>query len=138
MSRSMLFLSWLVAVVATFLSMYLSERLFLEPCELCWYQRICMFPLVWILGRSAWKGDCEGVIYALPLALIGFALAVYHLLMQEIFHFDPIGLCDFIYECSHPQLIHIGEFGIPIPMLSALSFFAVLVFLFIARTAAEE
>lgn len=138
MSRCMLFFSWLVAVVATFLSMYLSERLFLEPCELCWYQRICMFPLVWILGRAAWKGDLGGVIYAMPLALIGFALAVYHLLMQEVFHFDPIGLCDFVHECSHPQLVHWGNIGIPIPMLSALSFFFVIIFLFLARNTAQE
>jgi len=134
----MLFLSWLIAAVATFMSMYLSERLFLEPCELCWYQRICMFPLVWILGRAAWKGDRGGVIYAMPLAFIGFALAIYHLLMQEVFHFDPIGLCDFIHECSHPQLVHLGGLGIPIPMLSALSFFALLVSLFIAHAAADE
>lgn len=138
MSRCMLFLAWLIAAGATFTSMYLSERLFLKPCELCWYQRICLFPLVWILGRAAWKGDSGGIIYSMPLALIGFVLAVYHLLMQEVFHFDPIGLCDFVHECSRPQLLHFGEFALPIPLLATLSFFMIMFCLFIAKNTANE
>ena len=133
----MLFLSWLIACVATFMSMYLSERLFLEPCELCWYQRICMFPLVIILGRGAWKGDCRSTSYAIPLVLLGFCLALYHMLMQEVFHFDPIGLCDFVHECSHPQLAHLFGMALPIPILSAVTFFVLLVLLFIARNTGQ-
>ena len=133
MTKSMLFLSWFIACIATFMSMYFSERLFLEPCELCWYQRICMFPLVIILGRGAWKRDCTSISYAIPFVLAGFGLALYHMLMQEVFHFDPIGLCDFVHECSHPQFVHFFGMSLPIPVLSVVTFFILAVLLFIAR-----
>lgn len=133
MKNYALFFAWGIACVATFMSMYLSERLFLEPCELCWYQRICMFPLVIILGRASWKADFGGIAYALPFVFAGFALALYHILLQEVIHFDPIGLCDLVHECSSPQLFHFWRFAIPIPMVSAAAFFVLLVLLFVAR-----
>lgn len=39
-----LFAAWVVACVATLGSLYLSEILGYEPCKLCWFQRILMYP----------------------------------------------------------------------------------------------
>lgn len=55
------------------------------------------------------------------------------MLMQEVFHFDPIGLCDFVHECSHPKIVQFLGVSLPIPVLSAITFFVLLVLLFIAR-----
>ncbi|MCY1049725.1 disulfide bond formation protein B, partial [Mammaliicoccus sciuri] len=41
-----LFISWVIALVAMLGSLYFSEIRQFVPCTMCWYQRICMYPLV--------------------------------------------------------------------------------------------
>lgn len=72
----------LVAVVATAGSLYFSEILRLIPCELCWYQRILMYPLVLVVGVAALE-DRPGVYRtALPLSVAGAGVAAYHSYVQ--------------------------------------------------------
>ncbi|WP_424949328.1 disulfide bond formation protein B [Deinococcus sp.] len=71
-----LYLAWVVALVATLGSLYFSEVRGFVPCVLCWFQRICMYPLVLVLGVAAFRGDSSGRGYALPLALIGWGVAL--------------------------------------------------------------
>jgi disulfide bond formation protein DsbB len=72
----------LVAVVATAGSLYFSEILGLIPCELCWYQRILMYPLVLVVGVAALE-DRPGVYRtALPLSVAGASVAAYHSYVQ--------------------------------------------------------
>lgn len=47
LENSLLFI-WLVSLVATLGSLYFSEVRGYEPCELCWYQRILMYPILLI------------------------------------------------------------------------------------------
>ena len=63
--------AWVVALVSTFAALFIGEVIGMTPCQLCWYQRILMFPLAVILGMAAFGGDRRGAIYALPLALGG-------------------------------------------------------------------
>ncbi len=51
MKNKLLFLygAWIVSLTATLGSLYFSEIRKFIPCELCWYQRIMMYPLVLIL-----------------------------------------------------------------------------------------
>ncbi len=39
-----------ISLIATFGSLYFSEVRGYEPCTLCWYQRILMYPIVLITG----------------------------------------------------------------------------------------
>lgn len=71
-------LAWIVALTATAGSLYFSEVADFVPCELCWFQRIAMYPLVVVFlialvrqQRSIWP-------YGLALSLLGLAVAVYH------------------------------------------------------------
>ncbi|WP_181684761.1 disulfide bond formation protein B [Halorhabdus salina] len=80
--RPLLAIGTLVAVVATAGSLYLSLGLGLIPCRLCWYQRILMYPLVVVLGMAAVEGRREVYRTALPLSVIGGAIAAYHSLLQ--------------------------------------------------------
>ncbi|MDL2345713.1 disulfide bond formation protein B [Deinococcus sp. MIMF12] len=66
-----LYLAWVVSLVATLGSLYLSEIRGFAPCVLCWYQRIAMYPLSLLLGIAALRGDLGIRGYALPLAGIG-------------------------------------------------------------------
>jgi disulfide bond formation protein DsbB len=70
--------AWAVALVSTFAALFIGEVMGMTPCQLCWYQRILMFPLAVILGMAAFGNDTRGAIYALPLALAGAAVAGYH------------------------------------------------------------
>ena len=47
---TLVFSAWLVAAAATSGALFLGEVTGLLPCVLCWYQRIFMFPLVFVLA----------------------------------------------------------------------------------------
>ncbi|GMA16644.1 disulfide bond formation protein B [Deinococcus metallilatus] len=72
-----LYLAWVVALLATLGSLYFSEVRGFKPCILCWYQRVMMYPLAVILGIAALGGDLGIRRYALPLAAIGWLVALY-------------------------------------------------------------
>ena len=63
-------------MVATLGSLYFSEIRSFVPCVLCWFQRVTMYPLVIVLGVAAFRGDVAGRVYALPLAVIGWGVAL--------------------------------------------------------------
>ncbi|GAA5532459.1 disulfide bond formation protein B [Deinococcus aluminii] len=72
-----LYLAWVVALLATLGSLYFSEVRGFKPCILCWYQRVMMYPLAVILGIAALGGDLGIRRYALPLAALGWLVALY-------------------------------------------------------------
>ncbi|EKE08076.1 MAG: disulfide bond formation protein DsbB [uncultured bacterium] len=72
-----LYLAWLIALIALFGSLYYGEVLQMEPCRLCWYQRIGMFPLALFLGIAWYKGDQKMALYSLPLIVFGGLFALY-------------------------------------------------------------
>ncbi|MFK7601329.1 disulfide bond formation protein B [Deinococcus sp. SM5_A1] len=71
-----LYLAWLVALAATLGSLYFSEVQGFRPCVLCWYQRIAMYPLAVILGVAALGADLKIRRYVLPLAAVGWGVAL--------------------------------------------------------------
>lgn len=82
MRRALLVICTLVAAVATVGSLYFSEVMGLFPCELCWYQRILMYPLVVVLGVAAYENRPGVWKSALPLSTLGVAVAAYHSYIQ--------------------------------------------------------
>jgi disulfide bond formation protein DsbB len=78
-----LWLGFAVAAVATAGSLYLSEVAKFPPCELCWYQRIAMYPQVLLLGVAAVRRDTRIWVYSVPLAAIGAAISIYHYLLER-------------------------------------------------------
>jgi disulfide bond formation protein DsbB len=72
----------LVASVATVGSLYFSLGLGLVPCELCWYQRILMYPLVVVGGVAILEGRAAVWKTVLPLSLGGVGVASYHVYLQ--------------------------------------------------------
>ena len=71
----------LAAVIATCGSLFFSQVLGWLPCELCWYQRILMYPLVTLLAVSILRDDRNIHWYVLPLSLAGMAVSLYHFLL---------------------------------------------------------
>ena len=77
-----LWLAWLVATVATAGSLYFSEIADYVPCRLCWFQRVCMYPLAGILLVAAIRRDRNVRWYALPLLVAGIAVSTYHYIIE--------------------------------------------------------
>lgn len=127
----LLFAAWLLATLATAGSLFFSQVMGFVPCVLCWYQRICLFPLVVVLGRGLFPFDRAAARYGLPLAAIGFGIAAYHNLIYEGVVPESLAPCAQGVSCSEQ---HLELFGfLSIPGLSLLGF-AVLVGLLILIT----
>ena len=130
----LLFGCWLIASVATLGSLFLDKVLGIEPCSLCWYQRIFMYPLVLIFLVGLLPLDRRVTRYALPLAFFGWMTAFYHLLMYVGIVPESLQPCGSGPSCVQDDL---GLFGfVNIPMLSLLSFSVVigLLLVFMKRT----
>jgi disulfide bond formation protein DsbB len=133
LNRSSLFLyfAWLVAVIATLGSLYFSEIRMFQPCVLCWYQRIAMYPLSLILGIAAFTNDIKITKYVLPISVIGGLISLYHYLLEKVPGFATIKPCSQGVPCD---VAWINWFGfITIPFLALTAFVMITVFLIIAR-----
>jgi len=119
-SWALLFACWLIACVSTLGSLFFSEVMGFPPCVLCWYQRICMYPLVLILPAGMFPFDRNIVRYAAPLAVLGALIAVFHLLLVAGYIPESIKPCVQGVPCSEVQIEWFGF--VTIPLLSGLSF----------------
>ena len=78
-------IAWIVAVLATFGSLFLQYFEGLDPCLFCWFQRICMYPLSLLLGIAAFRGDIQvAKRYFIGLSLVGAGLAIYHYQLEHV------------------------------------------------------
>ena len=113
------YLSWLIALVATVGSLFFSEVMELPPCVLCWYQRIAMYPLVFIIGTGIVLRDVRLKIYALPICLIGLVISVYHNLLYYGIIPESITPCTEGISCTSRQIEWLGFITIPLMALTA-------------------
>ena len=120
----------LAAMVATCGSLYFSQVLNWIPCELCWYQRILMYPLALILAVGIIRDDRGLHLYGLPLALTGMAVALYHYL--QVLKVLPPSPCQGAVPCSIDYLTPIltGPLSfVKVPFLALVAFAIVTVML---------
>jgi disulfide bond formation protein DsbB len=78
-----LWAAFVVSSIATGGSLFFSEIAHFVPCELCWYQRICMYPLSLLTLFAAAHGDYRMPRYLLPFCFVGGGVSVYHLLVEN-------------------------------------------------------
>jgi len=126
-----LWLAFVVASIATGGSLFFSEIAHFVPCELCWYQRICMYPLTITTLLAALFDDPRAARYLLPLPVVGAGVSIYHLLVEN-------GVVGESLTCriSAPggcTVKWINEFGyVTIPTLALTAFALVFAFLLLA------
>lgn len=131
-----LYLAWLVALVAMCGSLIFSEILLFEPCKLCWFQRICMYPLVVLLGIGAYRNDRGIIPYARTLSIVGMCISLYHYLEQKIPAMQKILPCTTGVPCTGDYLNWLGFITIPFLALIAFALITILLFLPEEKTAA--
>jgi disulfide bond formation protein DsbB len=107
-----IWLAWSVALVATVGSLMYSEAFHYVPCRLCWFQRIAMYPLAVILLVGAIRREAVVKFYALPLALIGLVISIYHNVVQFFPSLEG-GSCDPLNPCSARTIEMFGFMDLP-------------------------
>ena len=127
-----LYFAWVIALTGFCLSVFLGEILRNEPCSLCWYQRIALFPLALLLGIAAYRNDAGIIASALPLALFGLAAVLFQILEAHFPILQKAGVCNFGETCAQSALTLFGFLDFPI--LSAAGFILIAAFLFVGRT----
>ena len=128
---TLVFAAWLLASASTLGSLFFSEIMELPPCSLCWYQRIFMFPLPLVLLAGLFPYDLRAPRYALPLALVGAAIALWHTLLYVGVLPEAAAPCTQGVSCTQPTFELFGVLSIP--MLSLLSFTGVAGLLLLQR-----
>lgn len=115
-----IFISWIIATISTLGSLFFSEVMEFPPCVLCWYQRIAMYPLVFIfLVGSFQKADATWA-FSLPLVISGWIISLYHNLLHYEIVPENASPCLEGVSCS---TVYVNWFGfITIPLLSFIAF----------------
>ncbi|MDO9387844.1 MAG: disulfide bond formation protein B [Thiobacillus sp.] len=132
----LIFIAWMVATVSTLGALFLGEVMGYTPCVLCWYQRIGMFPLVLILAAGLFPFDRGVVRYALPLALAGWLLAVFHWAVASGLVPESATPCSQGVPCSVEQISWFGF--LTLPLLSVLAFSAIIALLLMTHFKASK
>lgn len=119
-------LAWIFAAVATGGSLFFSEYSHFIPCHLCWLQRIGMYPMSAILLVAAIRRDRRGGgAYALPLAIYGAGIAIYHVYIEHHPAAQTAGCKVGGTTCATEWFKKLGY--ITIPSLSLTAFLAIIV-----------
>lgn len=120
-----LWLAWAVALVATVGSLIYSEVIHFLPCRLCWFQRIAMYPMAIILLIGAIRKEVQARYYALPFAVGGLAISIWHYLTQTFPGLEG-GSCDPNNPCSAKYVDVFGFISIPFMAGAGFTLIAVL------------
>ncbi len=115
LSENAVYFAWFFATTALFGSLILSEIAELTPCNLCWWQRIFMYPLVFIFSVGILRKDKNVFYYALPLSIVGMVIAFYHSLLQWGIIKESFLDCSLsaAVSCTNAQINWLGFITIP-------------------------
>ena len=125
LENGLIFIS-IVSLVATLGSLYFSQIRGFEPCTLCWYQRILMYPIILISGIGLFQKNANIALTTAVFAFIGGGISLYHYGIQKLaFLSDSAPACGLV-PCTGQYINYLGFITIP--------FLALIAFLLIAIT----
>ena len=124
----LLFITWVVVTIASLGSLFFSEVMGVPVCVLCWYQRIAMYPLVLILAIGLFPYDPRVVRYAGALAVVGWLIALFHILLVAGIIPENIQPCVQGVPCSETYFLLLGFLNIPVLSLLTFSLICTLLF----------
>ncbi|MFL5943679.1 MAG: disulfide bond formation protein B [Gaiellaceae bacterium] len=132
-----LWAAFVVAAIATGGSLFFSQIANFPPCELCWFQRICMYPLSILTLLMALASDNRAARYLFPLPIVGACVSIYHLLIENAVIKEP-NACQ-VSARGGCAVKWVNEFGyMTIPTLALTGFLLLIGFLVLATTGEAE
>ena len=136
--ENLLLFMWMLALSATMGSLYFSEIRGYEPCELCWIQRIFMYPLVIILGIAYVQKNARIAVTSATFAIIGGLISLYHYGIQKLdFLSESAPSCGRV-ACTGEYINILGFITIPFLALTAFILIAVTSFLILKALKEEK
>jgi len=135
--ENLLLFMWIVSLSATMGSLYFSEIRGYEPCELCWIQRIFMYPLVLILGVAYIQKNARIAVTTAAFAVIGGMISLYHYGIQKLdFLSESAPSCGRV-ACTGEYINLLGFITIPFLAFVAFTLIA-FTSVFVLRSLKEE
>ncbi len=128
--------SFAVMLLSTLASLFYSEIAGFVPCILCWWQRIFVYPQVFIFGLGWWKRDRHAADYGICLSIVGGLIAIYHTFLQ--FGGSPLVPCSATgvsASCTQRYFLEFGYVTIPTMALTA---FVLIILLSLAQKAINK
>lgn len=120
-----LLIVWTISLIATIGSLFYSEVIGYEPCELCWVQRIFMYPLIIIYGTALVKKNVHIAIPGVILSGLGLLVSIYHYSLQKIPALQQAGGFCAGVPCN---VQYVNYFGfITIPFLAGTAFIIIFI-----------
>lgn len=126
-----LIIAWVGSLVAMLGSLYFSEIRHFPPCVLCWYQRICMYPLTVLLAVGIITRDRNIYKYVLPLTIVGLGISIFHNLLYYNILPEAAAPCIAGISCTTKFIEWFGF--VTIPLLSGLGFLAMLILMLLFK-----
>lgn len=126
-------IAFLSTLTASAMTLFYSDVLGIEPCALCWWQRIFLYPQVVLFGLALFKRERSpfGIDYAIILSLLGAAFALYHHALQTL----PSGTLPCPSQGVSCAQRFVFEFGyITFPLMAFSLFMFLIVLMFFARS----
>jgi disulfide bond formation protein DsbB len=133
--RHAISVAFAVAFISAALTLYYSEVLGFEPCPLCWWQRIFLYPQVILFAIALWKRDKSVAAYSIVFSALGTMVALYQHALQML----PSGTlpCPAVgVSCAQRLVFELGY--ITFPLMSATVFAFLLVVMLISRSRLRE
>lgn len=127
--KNALYSAFAISLLAMFGSLYYSQVLVLPPCVLCWYQRICMYPLIAIFGFAIYKRNRDILYPVYLLVPVGWLISVYHNLLYFNILPEAAAPCVAGISCTTRMPGWLGTF--PIPLQALVGFTALMILVII-------
>lgn len=101
-------------------SLFYSDIIGFTPCILCWWQRIFLYPIPFVVGYGIIKKYNHAVDSIISLAVISSGISVYHYLVQKSTTVATSINCDALggTSCSVSEINVFGYITIPLMALT--------------------
>ncbi len=130
-------LSFLVAFLSTIGSLFYSDIAQFQPCLLCWWQRIFLYPQAILLLIAFIKKDRLVRLHSIALSGIGALISLYHMFLQLGVIGNDLIPCDASgVSCQHVYFIDFGY--VTIPTMALTAFALILLFMFAPNPKGNE
>jgi disulfide bond formation protein DsbB len=112
-------------------SLVYSEIVGFPACDLCWYQRIFLYPQAIIVLMAMFRKDKTVIDYLVPLSIIGAVVALYQSIIQWGFSFGSILDCTAVGgACAKVYVKEYSYITIPFMSLSVFVYIIALKYIY--------
>ncbi len=117
-------------------SLYFSEVAKYPPCELCWYQRILMYPQILLIGLALAKKNRDVGPQIMILSGLGILVSLYQTYLQYGGPaLAPCSTTGLAVSCSQQNFLEFGY--ITIPVMALTGFVMIMVAMVLRRRAVK-